>query len=372
LRRSRRVFERRLHALVCALLLALASCGEGPDPNLAPSSEPVVGRAPSGGLELRWSGVPEGVRYEIHAGPSPDAIDDSRTLGTLTAEQPSARIEGLDLTSRHYFELRAPGQTRGRIVAERRLPLEGSHNFRDLGGYATADGRRVRWGKLFRSDHLGGLTDTDVEYLKQLDLALVCDFRGEKERADNPDRLPSPGPKVAHLAIADDSFDPDELQRRFLSGDFDGIDVDQLLVVGNQLFATTYSDRYHDLFERLLVAENQPTLVHCTAGKDRAGFASALILSALGVPEETIFDDYLRTNLYSGAHVDAMLNLLRVVSLFRTHPDEVRPLLSARREYLQAAFDAIRQEHGSLDIYLEQALGVDPDERKQLQDRLLE
>ncbi|MBW2696889.1 MAG: tyrosine-protein phosphatase, partial [Deltaproteobacteria bacterium] len=114
-----------------------------------------------------------------------------------------------------------------------------------------------------------------------------------------------------------------------------------------------------------------PALVHCTAGKDRAGFASALILRVLGVPEETVYQDFLRTNVYTAEFIERTLMMIRVASLFRTDPEDVRPLMSVRREYLEAAFDTIDEEYGGFDAYVRNELGVRDEARRALQDRLL-
>ena len=258
-------------------------------------------------------------------------------------------------------------------LERRRVALEGAANFRDLGGYRSEDGRSVRWGLLYRSDALGDLTDDDVETLRSLDIKLVCDFRSPKERESAPDRLPDGdrAPEVALLPIADQRFDPDEMRDRLLAGD-ETLDMAQLLIDGNRAFATTFAGQYAALLERISQPDSLPALVHCTAGKDRAGFASAVLLRTLGVPEETVFEDYLLTNRYTAAETESTLRVIRFASLFRADPERIRPVFEARREYLRAAFDAIRAEHGSFDVYLEQALGIDAGERKALQDRLLE
>ncbi len=260
------------------------------------------------------------------------------------------------------------GDDRRRYVA-----LEGAANFRDLGGYATGDGRTVRWGRLYRSDALAGLTSADLEVVKALGIRLVCDFRTPGERGAAPDRLPDdPAPHLALLPIGSEAVNPDDLRQRILSGNLEGIDMQQLLVEGNRAFAREFASQYAAMFERISDPENLPALVHCTAGKDRAGFASALILRALGVPEQTVFEDYLKTNLYTARETESRLFWLRVFSLFRTDPEQVRPLLEARRPYLQAAFDTLEADHGSFDAYLRDALGVSSAEQRALQERLLE
>ncbi|MAE95875.1 MAG: protein-tyrosine-phosphatase [Deltaproteobacteria bacterium] len=244
-------------------------------------------------------------------------------------------------------------------VKTRHVALEGAHNFRDLGGYPSEDGRAVRWGLFYRSDALGDLTDADVATVAGLGLKLVCDFRTPEEKAEAPDRLPSdPAPEVLELEIGVEGAKLAELQERILSGDLAGVDLGQMLVEGNRAFVTDFVDRYARLLERVQHAEALPTLVHCTGGKDRAGMASALILRTLGVPEEVVFEDFLLTNHYTGKRIERSLLFIRFASLFRTDPDEVRPIMGVERAYLQAGFDEIRKRHGSFDAFRRDALGV--------------
>lgn len=244
-------------------------------------------------------------------------------------------------------------------VKKRHVALEGAHNFRDLGGYPSEDGRSVRWGLFYRSDALADLTDDDVEKIGKLGIKLVCDFRTAEERADAPDRLPDdPAPEVLELEIGVKGAKLNELQERILSGDLEGVDLGQMLVDGNRAFVTKFVDRYARLLERVQHAESLPTLVHCTGGKDRAGMASALILRTLGVPEEIVFDDFLLTNHYTERRIEEILLFIRFASLFRTDPEDVRPVLGVERAYLEAGFEEILERHGSFDAFRRDALGV--------------
>lgn len=244
-------------------------------------------------------------------------------------------------------------------VKKRHIALDGAHNFRDLGGYASEDGRSVRWGLFYRSDALGDLTDDDVTKIGELGIKLVCDFRTAEEKADAPDRLPSdPTPEVLELEIGVEGAKLNELQDRILSGDLEGVDLRQMLIDGNRAFVTEFIDRYARLLERVQHAENLPTLVHCTGGKDRAGMASALILRTLGVPEEVVFEDFLLTNHYTQQRIEQILLFIRFASLFRTDPEDVRPILGVERAYLEAGFDEILERHGSFDAFRRDALGV--------------
>lgn len=245
-------------------------------------------------------------------------------------------------------------------VRQRHVALEGAANFRDLGGYRTEDGQAVKWGLLYRSDALADLTDADLETLSDLGIELVCDFRAPAEKQADPDRLPAVDPpRVAPLEIGAESFMVKDLRERIESGDLEGLDLRGMMIEGNRQFATTFHPQYAAMFERLLEPESLPALVHCTAGKDRAGFASAMILRVLGVPEETVMEDFLLTNHYTAAETERQLMLIELFSLFRVDAEALRPLFGVEPAYLQAAFDAIDSSYGDFDTYRREALGLD-------------
>lgn len=245
-------------------------------------------------------------------------------------------------------------------VERRHLKLEGAPNFRDLGGYGTEDGNTVRWGLFYRSDNLASLTDADLERVSELGLKLVCDFRGPEEKADAPDRLPEKNPPVvAELEIFNESFSSSVLREKIMSGDLEDFDGRELLIEANRMFVTRFVDRYASMFDRLMNEENLPAVVHCTAGKDRAGLASALILRTLGVPIETIFEDFLLTNHYTANRIERISMMMGAVSLFGMDPGRIRPLLGVEPAFLEAAFETIDEKHGSFDAFRRDALGID-------------
>jgi protein-tyrosine phosphatase len=241
-------------------------------------------------------------------------------------------------------------------VRQRHVVLEGAANFRDLGGYATEDGRTVKWKTFYRSDKLADLTDADLEKLAGLGLRLVCDFRGPEEWQEEPDRLPTdPAPEVAHLEIWDPSFSSKGFQEAMSDSESE-LDLANLLVEGNRRFAGQFADRYAAMFERITRTENLPVVVHCTAGKDRAGFASALILRTLGVPMETVYEDFLLTNHYTAERIEEQVSMIRLFSLFRVPASELRAVMGVERRYLEAAFAEIEVTHGDFDSYRRDAL----------------
>jgi protein-tyrosine phosphatase len=231
----------------------------------------------------------------------------------------------------------------------------------------------VRWGRAFRSGQLAELSDDDVESLDELGLRLVVDFRSDKEREAEPDRLPSdPTPRTVLAPITTEGVDPHDIKEKLLSGDLAGLDLADWLVEGNRRFVLDFADRYRLMFEEILKPDSIPFVVHCTGGKDRAGMGSALILLALGVPKEQVMEDFLLTNDLLADAIERRLLAIRVFSLFRTDPEQVRPLMGVERRYLEAGLTAMREKRGSIDAYLEIDLGLGPAERDALRALLLE
>jgi len=241
----------------------------------------------------------------------------------------------------------------------RHLNLSGASNFRDLGGYPTRDGRMVRWRQIFRSNHLGHLTDDDVAVVRGLGVKSAFDFRGLEERAAalcgmtdvTVHSLPVEPTVVAALrAIA-------ATGTRLSTAD-----ATEVMRDSYRSYVQQNTPRFRMLFAHLL-EDSAPLVIHCTAGKDRTGFACALILHTLGVPDEVISEDYLLTNRFYRRDPASSTDL----------PDDVKQVLgSVQASFLAAAFEAIDADYGNLEIYLRDGLGLGSPERARLEARYLE
>lgn len=249
----------------------------------------------------------------------------------------------------------------------RRVPLDGAANFRDLGGYETADGRRVRFGHLYRSGVLSELTDGDVSILAELGIATVVDLRGHEEVNARPDRLPA-GVSAFHVPVHDVSASPMTIAARLAAGDTVGLGA-QTLIEGNRAFADRLCRRFAEVLRVVMHAPHRPVVMHCTAGKDRAGFASAVVLLTLGVSVDRVIDDYLLTNACLAARHARILEEAgkRVSDL-----EPLREMLQVRSEYLQAGLDAMLERSGSFEAYVRDVLGVDDADREQFRAQMLE
>jgi protein-tyrosine phosphatase len=314
-------------------------------------------------VSVSWSFVPDG-----------DASDFQ--LLTVVEQGNEAVLADPSPGRRPYFLL-TTSKDQPMVIAERRLPLEGQANFRDLGGYATKDGRRVRWGQLYRSGDLSHLSDVDVSYLEYLDLKLVCDLRVNFEVKRAPDRLPEGVARLA-LPIRGGEIPEADLYATVDSGDLSGLDGDFLLR-GNRMFVREFSPAYGQMVRQLAEEDSGPVVFHCTAGKDRAGLGAAIVLLVLGVPLETVFDDYLLSNTYRAGWTERMLTVIRRAVADRTDvPVEsvdlspIEALFVAKRAYLAAALDTINQQYGSFKAYSRDGLGMSPETQEAVQESLLE
>ena len=255
----------------------------------------------------------------------------------------------------------------------RKLPFTGAHNFRDLGGYKTEDGRRIKWGKIYRSDNLHSLTDEDVKYLSRLNIKSVVDFRSDEERESEPDRL-TPDMTQVLLPI---KFQPKELDDETLKNlmknlTFGTLDSSNLLTDFNIVIVKDFADEYKKFFRHVIENNAEPIVFHCTAGKDRAGFASAMILTVLGVPRDKVIEDYLLTNTYVKDHVDSEMLEIELKTFFRADTDNLRKINLVEERYIQAAFDTIDSEWGGMDNYISTALSLTEEDILKLQNFYLE
>lgn len=249
------------------------------------------------------------------------------------------------------------------------LPLEGGFNLRDMGGYATADGRTVRRGMLFRSGIMSMLTEADERYLAGLGIATVCDLRRPGERLRDPTRWCEPaGVFYWSRDFTESSGVLGELLRGAVTSP---AEVRAKMIYLYSEMLVDHAPSYRMMFERL-AAGHVPLLFNCSAGKDRTGIGAMLILSALGVPRDAIVEDYLLTNVYADfSRMFAHSGGGGFEEEARVDPAVLAPLLAADADYLAAAFGSLDRDHGGIDAYLS-SLGVDAAVRARLQDMLLD
>ncbi len=259
-------------------------------------------------------------------------------------------------------------------AAHRLLNFEGISNFRDLGGYPAADGKTVKWGALYRSANFAKSSRADQQVLNDLKLHALVDFRSAAEKEEEPNKLPKePGFQIVEIPTMDggDNSVSEEIMARFESGDFASFDANGFMIDANRQFATTFTPQFRQFIEVIQDAQGDPVAWHCSAGKDRTGFAAAIILRILGVPAEVVMQDYLLSRDYSLAARQTELTLVRWLESEEA-ADNLKILLGVEAPWLQAAFDTIDEQYGDFDTYVEQALGLSTADIANLRARLLE
>ncbi len=320
---------------------------------------------PDGRYRLSWRRRAPAGKIRVFAGDSPENIDMDSPVAVTQDEE--LFLPNTTLSQRRYFYLQ-PERGPGTRISERCLRLEGASNFRDLGGYRSADGRYVRWGRIYRSGQLSALTDTDRRYLHSLGIELVCDFRHPREQRKNPSALHRQGLRIESLSITPGSSAAfyDSLHKE----QWDSSAVEGIMCNINRELVRHHSNQYRKLLQGLLDPSRR-LLFHCAAGKDRTGLAAALILAVLEVPRDTILKDYLLSNRF--LEIDKFIQRSQEYSSNgeRINPETLRPFFEVRPAYLEAAFEEIERSHSSLEHYLRQTLGIDSAKRARLQENLL-
>lgn len=324
-----------------------------------------VARLADGRYEVRWGEDFATGPVSVHAGLQPDAIDHGQPLATTASRSAVVAAAGW----RPYFLLVAERGPR-LVVAERGVPLEGGVNFRDLGGYRTDDGRRVCWGRLFRSGHMSKLTESDQASFTALGIRTVCDFRMTEERANENVHLKAE-PHIETLGIPPGLKDRFFLHRLFQETDDPEVVAEAIHDIMRCLVSDCAS-HYARLFEALLAAAPGSVLLNCSAGKERTGVGAALLLTALGVPRSTILYDFALSRRYFPAAAEMPRALQKYNVEARPGRDIealMAPLLYTRESYLECVFDTIDQHHGDDLAFLRDALGVGPAECARLRAR---
>lgn len=330
--------------LACGLLcwLAWPAVGQMPAPAEAPAGvetavaerEAAVFRdkhTKAARLEIYAPGP-----WELFAGPNPESVDLARPI--LTGERPGSFDLDVPAGRRAYFVIQtASGR---RILSERLLPMSGGYNFRDLGGLKTNDGRALKWGRLFRTDDLKSLTQADLEYLASIPIVSVVDFRTYEERGKEPDRLPDS--VVRHLFLP--------VSARALEGikfaEAGSPEKERALRArAYEFFLTEEHNQaaWRAWFQALSDESQLPLIFHCSAGKDRTGLATALLLEILGVERAVIMADFLSSAAYLEGKYDRPEHGL------------------VFEEYLETAFRLLDERYGSAEGYLKKEIGLDPD-----------
>lgn len=274
----------------------------------------------------------------------------------------------------------AGGDVESASAGERHVALSGQPNFRDLGGYETDDGRTVKWGEVYRSGELGHLTEQDVAKLEELELRTVVSFLLPEEiERHGEDRLPE-GTRLVSHPIASERATAHAMQvyESIRSGDFDSIPP-AANAEFHRLLLEDGKESYRSLLEEVADPANRPLAFHCSQGVHRAGTATAVLLSALGVPWETVREDYVLSNVYRREEIENSLERIREIEAERRGipPEEinmsqVEKYYRLDGSYIDGSLERAVEEYGSMKNYIRDGLGISDETIEQLRNDLLE
>ncbi len=239
-----------------------------------------------------------------------------------------------------------------------RIPLSGCRNFWDLGGYTVDDHHVIRPGMIFRSGRLSGLTDEDLEKFSALNIRTVVDLRSPDEIQEHPDRLPEKyPPRLLHVEMSHNGLGREEVEAVLRLAESGELDTHQHMIEAYREFPAASADQLRQVIDLLQDKTVYPVLFHCTAGKDRTGFVSAMVLGALGCPEHVIRSDYLlydqgelayRAQRYAGTYHERGILVT---------PEQTYPYLTAHSDYIHALMESIVSKWGDIPSYITRMTG---------------
>jgi protein-tyrosine phosphatase len=326
-----------------------------------------VERNQDNSLKITWKSERPGQVISIYSGDSPDHIDYLNPIAKLSQGN-EYTVQGLSPNLRYYFSLISENNQEI-ITAERLVHLEGALNFRDLGGYETNTGKRVKWGKVFRADSLAKITKRDHLLLNQLGLKTVCDFRGKAEVERSPDNLPDDGSvALLYLPVASHNFDTVSALERLQKGDTGWL-TDSFMRDGYITNIDQYAQTWGAVMNYLALPENRSLAFHCTAGKDRTGTCAAILLLLLGVSEEAIIQDHALSNVFLAEFLEKLFAYFKTLGVKR---EKISSYLTAPKDAIIALLDHIRDKYDTAENYLISMAGVDPGTIRSIRRDLLE
>jgi len=333
-----------------------------PEQQDIPFSQASVTRDANGRYSLHWS-AERATHVNVYAMPGPDAYAERHWIGAGSrTDDMAVELSGPD---RWYFQL-VPDHGAALVVGDRRIGLEGAPNFRDVGGVRTTDGRWVRMGMVYRSDALGGLTNADRDLVAALNLSAIVDLRNDAERAQSPEPEFGSASRYHFDVSADIGSDSLGWPQGALDLIRDGNAAEVTRALNRLLVSQpSAAEGYRRMLQA--IAGSDRLLFHCTGGRDRTGWAAAVVMRILGVPMKQIVADYEESN--------ALLppDLLRDYWPASIPPTdaEIDALVNLRGEYLQAGFAEADLLYGSFDNYRRRALHISDTEAESLKHRLL-
>jgi protein-tyrosine phosphatase len=254
--------------------------------------------------------------------------------------------------------------------------MESINNFRDFGGYETRNGSIVKKGLLYRCGSLTKASENDLKKISALGIKTIVDLRTHNERQNNPEPIPiNSNIKSIHFPIKVRMHNESGWIWQLLSlrfGKARKIDYHEAMRDAYQEYVTDFQPEFSKILKLTSESSNLPIMIHCTGGKDRTGFACSLIQLVLNVPFETVLQDYLKTNSFLQEVKDEFRNRLKKFPFLGISMEKIAPLFEARKEFLEAAYDKIVDDFGTLNDYIREGLSFSEDESQRLKQLLIQ
>lgn len=309
----------------------------------------VVEKNRDGNFLLKWEVSPDvDGKIDIYSSMSDTSIRDFTPIQTKLVEDQFALLNPSGSGLREFFLLRTGGVTSG-IISNRYIEMDNILNFRDIGGYFTAEEKQLKWGKIYRSGHLSNANLFDQDKLKRLGIKTIIDFRTEEDRKAHPYFV-----NIQKINIPIVPGDISSFKKEMLENNFTRSETIIFMQDAYKEMVENNADKYAEMFDILVDENNYPVLITSFLGKDRTGIAAALLLYALGVPEYTVEEDYLASNKY----IDPKKTINYPGTLPESVQESMTALFSANSAYLNYALDYIKETYGSIDNYLEKKVRV--------------
>jgi protein-tyrosine phosphatase len=298
-----------------------------------------------GSFTVSWASDADLRGVTVYAGTSQWKIDERHAVAHGQGTD-SVTVTGLGQADRWWFRLQ-PSRGEGLTLADRSLHLASAPNFRDAGGYRTSDGSWVRMGVVYRSGDISKLSADDLAKLQRLGVHTIYDLRTDSERSASPDQVPAGATDTQENVLGNLGG-----LSSMPSSPAAAVAMMQQAEVGMVDLPSAQAS-YQAVFKGIENPWNLGVLYHCTAGKDRTGWASAVLLTALGVPQQTVDADYLASNDYNAGMIQATL-----AHLPASYQAVYKPLLVVDQSYLDAGLNEVTSKYGTFDAYLHQGLGL--------------
>ena len=316
-----------------------------------------------GNYILKWETEPQidGV-LKMYVSDNPEIFDNSHPIGFANIKEGFTTYVTHDNMSRKYFLL-SFNDKYFKTIGARSVNMDSVQNLLDIGGYGTHNRQTTRWGKVFRSGQLSSLSEWDSIRLDNLHIKTIIDLRGNDELLNNP--LHYSNAHIVHIPIPIKDIDNvftrvrgDQMRNR------DGL----LFMQDTYLrYVTDYSEQFAKVFDILLKEYNYPVLINCSIGKDRTGYMTAMLLFALGVPEETIMRDYMASN----ENIKIKNLEYMAYDISPNAQETITTLVTANEGLIDLVLKRIRKDYGSVDKYLTNILKLTEKKRNILKDILL-